>query len=231
MPYTRPTCTAHTEPASPDQGRRNLAQSSRWWAAPPPAAALLALMLAGCAADNPMQGALRESVGNPFGSPTEQDFESLLVTHCGDRTVDGQSITELLQSDTTFRQLTSRLYRGDLSNDAFMNQLLAEYPAPDANIPATGCVINQLNACLSGNCEGAVGESPDTIAADKIDARRQANIEALPNANPEAVDALAAGDAGAAAADIGMLPSRDPGVMDVDREPSSVVEMEAAENP
>ncbi|WP_295542191.1 hypothetical protein [uncultured Thiohalocapsa sp.] len=231
MPNTRSTCTTtHTKPASPDQGHRNRAHTRRRHAVPP-AVALLALMLAGCAADNPMHGALRESVGNPFGSPTEQDFESLLVKHCGDRTVGGQPIAELLRSDTTFRQLTTRLYRGDLSNDAFMNQLLAEYPAPDANIPATGCVVNQLSACLSGDCDGAASPSPDAVAAGTIDARRQANLEDLPNANPEAVDALAAGDQRAAAADMGTLPSRDPDVMDVDREPASVVEMEAAESP
>lgn len=176
-------------------------------------AALLALMLGGCAADNPMRGALRDSIGSPFGGPTEQGFHSLVRKHCGDQFVGGQTVATLLGSDTTFRQLTGRLYRGDISNDAFMNLLLQEYPAADANIPTTGCIVRQLNTCFNTSCDGRPAEPADAIAAQDIDTARQQNLDELPAADPEAVEAMIEGDSGAGIDDIGPLPSQDPGVL------------------
>lgn len=173
-----------TDPADASQMRRAAA----------PAAALLLLLLAGCAADNPMRGALRESIGNPFGGPTEQGFQSLVRKHCGDRMVGGQTVAELMASDTTFRQLTGRLYRGDISNDAFMKLVLDEYPAADANIPTTGCVVRQLDICFNSRCDGSTAESPDAVAAQDIDAMRQANRDELPDADLEGLETLGNGD-------------------------------------
>lgn len=170
--------------------------------------------IAGCTSDNPMQGALRESIGNPFGGPTEAGFASLVRSNCGDRLVGGQRLATLMDGDTAFRQLTSRLYRGDISNDAFMNVLLQEHPAPDANIPATGCVIEQLNTCFNTRCNGRPAASPDDIAAEQIDAARQANLDELPAADIDAVDAMVDESDRAAAVRMDPLPSEDPSMLD-----------------
>jgi hypothetical protein len=190
--------------------------------APAAAVALLTLLLGACASDSPMQGALRESIGNPFGGPTEQGFQDLVRKHCGDRLVGGQSVATLLDGDSTFRQLSGRLYRGDPPNDAFMQQLLQEYPAADANIPATGCVIRQLNTCLNTKCDGRAAPSPDDIAARDIDATRDANLDELPAADPAAVDALIEGGGGAGIDDIGPMPSEDPQVLSPGTQPERV---------
>jgi hypothetical protein len=171
-------------------------------------AALLALtVLAGCAADNPMQGALRGSIANPFGGPSEDGFRALVRKHCGSELVGGQSVASLMDSDTTFRQLTGRLYRGDISNDGFMNQVLQEHPAADANIPATGCVVNQLDTCFNTRCDGRAAQSADTVARQEIDATRDASLDELPAADAGAVDAMVDGTGAAGMDDIGPLPS------------------------
>lgn len=212
MPYNRTLRPVIDRPNSggrpPRCTERACTSRARWAAAP--AAALLMLLLAGCAADNPMQGALRESIGNPFGGPTEAGFQSLVRKHCSDRMVGGQSIAELMDSDTTFRQLTGRLYRGDISNDAFMKLVLDEHPAPDANIPATGCVVRQLDICFNSRCDGSAGESPDAVAARDLDAMRQANLDELPDADPDALETLGDGDIATTPATMATPPSGAP---------------------
>lgn len=153
-------------------------------------AALLLSLLGGCSSDNPMHHALRKSVS--FGGPTEAGFTELVERNCGEESVGGQRIASLIQSDTTFRQLTSKLYRGDLSTDAFTDQLLQEYPAADANIPATGCIARQLNACLSSDCDGGPVATPDSIESDEIEATRDESLEGLPAAERDEVDELLA---------------------------------------
>jgi hypothetical protein len=180
------------------------------------AAAPLLLALAagiGCTSDNPMQGALRDSVGRPFGGPTLRGFQRLIESNCGQERVGGQSVASLMTSDTTFRQLTARLYRGDISKDAFTNMLLQEYPAADANIPATGCVADQLDICFNTRCDGTRAEPADAIAADEVMATRDEALQQVPPADRDAVDAMI-DEADREAADrIGPLPSEDPGVM------------------
>lgn len=196
MPHNRTLRPAieHADSGGRPPRRTRRARASRTRRAAVPAAALLVLLLAGCATDNPMRGALRDSIGNPFGGPTEQGFQSLVRKNCGDRMVGGQSIAELMDSDTTFRQLTGRLYRGDLSNDTFMKLVLDEHPAADANIPATGCVVRQLDVCFNSRCDGSAAESPDAVATQNVDAMRQANLDELPDADPDGLETLGDGD-------------------------------------
>jgi len=152
--------------------------------------ALVLSLLGGCSTDNPMHHALRNSLS--FGGPTEAGFNEMVERGCGQETVGGQSVATLMTSDTTFRQLTSRLYRGDISTDAFTNQLLQEYPAADANIPATGCIAKQLNTCLSSDCDGGPVASADSIEAAELDAVRDQSLDGLPPAQRDEVDALLA---------------------------------------
>jgi hypothetical protein len=150
--------------------------------------ALVLSLLGGCSTDNPMHHALRNSLS--FGGPTEAGFNKMVERGCGQEYVGGQSVATLMTSDTSFRQLTARLYRGDISTDAFTNQLLQEYPAADANIPATGCIAKQLNTCLSSSCDGGPVVGPDSIEADRIDADRDRALDGLPPAERAQVDEL-----------------------------------------
>ncbi len=201
--------------------------------APPLAAslALVGLLLGGCASDNPMQDALRESLGSRFGGPSEQGFQSLVREHCGEQLVGGQRVATLLDRDTTFRQLTARLYSGDISNDGFTNQLLQEYPAPDANIPVTGCVVNQLNACLTSRCDGRPAPSADDIASREIDATREQNLQEFSATDLDAIDAMAGDASTLSTDDVGMLPSQDPSGLTPDRVPEAVSDIPEPDRP
>jgi hypothetical protein len=174
---------------------------------------LAALLLGGCASDNPMSKALQHNMGNLFSGPNEAGFLALVADNCGAEVVGGESVATLMDSDTTFRQLSARLFRGDISTDAFTNMLLQEYPAADANIPATGCVANQLNQCFNTRCDGRPAEPADDIAAADMVATRDEDLDAVPVADRDAVDAMIEEADREAAADIGPLPSEDPGIL------------------
>jgi hypothetical protein len=179
--------------------------------APAAAVALLALaLLGGCAADNPMRGALRDSVGPLFGGPSEAGFVALVDQNCGEKLVGGETVATLMERDTTFRQLTSRLYTGDISKDGFTNQLLQEYPAADANIPATGCIARALDTCLSTRCDGRPAASPDDIAAEQMVAEQDLGLEEVPAADRDAVDAMIEAADREAAGEVVPLPSEVP---------------------
>lgn len=155
-----------------DGARRRIAN-----AAPALAAGCLGMiLLAGCAgngSDGSFSGiaaAFSSSVGNPLNRPSQQGFEALIRHNCADQTIGGRPVSSLIAEDEPFRTLTSQLYRGDISNDEYINQVLRLHPADDANIPATGCIIDQLQSCLSGNCdvesaasaEAALTRQPET---------------------------------------------------------------------
>jgi hypothetical protein len=194
----------------------------------PVALLLVPFLLGGCASGG-------SGLKNPFRGPTEAGFMSLVQHNCGSEVIGGQPISTLIKSNTSFRQLTSRLYQGDISNDAFMNLLLQEYPAPDANIPATGCVVDQLNRCFATKCGGGTAEPPDDIAAQQIDATRNANVEELPKRNVEAVDSMIdAAPEPSVPEQLGPLPSQDPSVINpsmMNTEPESVQKIEEPSKP
>jgi hypothetical protein len=162
--------------SQPDRIRRRNAQL-----APAPILGFIcALALAGCATDGgdgPLSGmtaSLSNSVGNPLKRPSQQGFEELIRRNCADYTIGGQSVGTLLAGDEQFRTLTARLYRGDVSNDEYINQVVHLHPSDDANIPATGCIIDQLQSCLSGNCDvesaaAAQAARKDAAAGDTTD--------------------------------------------------------------
>jgi hypothetical protein len=147
-------------------------------------ALLAAALLGGCAADKPMR------MPQLFGGPSEAGFMALVERNCGEKPVGGQTVGALLDADTSFRQLTSRLYSGDISKDAFTNQLMQEYPAADANIPATGCVARALDTCFNTRCDGRPAPAPDSIDAAQMTAEQDIGLEEVPAADRDAVDTM-----------------------------------------
>jgi hypothetical protein len=129
-------------------------------ARPLPLAAILALgmLTAGCAGDGQVTRAF--NLGNPFQGPSEDGFLERVRHYCAAFPIGDSTVGSLLATDPTFQSMTSRLYRGDLSNDGFAFQVLELHPANDANVPGTGCMINELDACFAGRCQ-----VPDTPAA------------------------------------------------------------------
>jgi hypothetical protein len=125
-------------------------------------AALFALgaLASGCADNGTITSTLANSIGNPFGGPSEAGFLERVRHYCAAYPIGDSTVGSLLASDPTFKSLASRLYRGDVSNDAFAFQVLELHPADDANVPGTGCIINQLDACFNRRCR-----APDTPAA------------------------------------------------------------------
>jgi len=120
----------------------------------------LGVLAAGCAENGKITSTLANGIGNPFGGPSEAGFLERVRHYCAAYPIGEATVGSLLASDPIFKSLTSRLYRGDLSNDAFAFQALELHPADDANVPGTGCIINQLDACFNRRCR-----APDTPAA------------------------------------------------------------------
>ncbi len=192
-------------PISITAGRKSPVVSSAA-AMAPIALLLLSGLLGGCASGG-------AGVKNPLRGPSETRFMTLVKQNCGSELVGGQTISSLLASDTTLRQLTTRLYKGGISNDEFVNLLLQQYPADDANIPATGCVVDQLSRCLSGNCDSRPAESPDEIAAQAMVAERDEGIEELRPADREAVETMIDNVDSTPVEPMEPLPSQDPSVI------------------
>lgn len=94
----------------------------------------------------------------PDERPSEAGFLSLVQRYCGPLAVGDATIAERLRTDPAFRQLTTDLYHGNLSNDRYMRHLLSRYPAADANVDATGCVVNQMQKCYTKRCSVPVSE-------------------------------------------------------------------------
>jgi hypothetical protein len=134
-----------------------------------------ALLLAGgCASDSGgkpfkgMKNPLADSIGNPFKGPNEAGFFALVRKNCASYSIGGQGLGNLNETAGSVGTLTAKLYRGDVSNDEYINLLLQEYPAENANVPATGCVINQLDTCLSTDCQLTQRQSPEMQKADAM---------------------------------------------------------------
>lgn len=151
-------------------GRR--ARKSSWPGLPTALTVALFVALGGCA--NP--GRITDPsvyLGNPFHRPTESSFRDMARAGCGPMSVGDSTVDALLGEDKAFDDLISALYRGDISNDEFMNQVLLQYPAADANIPATGCIMDQLAQCFAETCKAeAAVERQARDAKDTEDAEQ-----------------------------------------------------------
>jgi len=94
-----------------------------------------------------------QAIAAPLESPTEAGYLRLVDTYCSEFSVGDQSLGSLLRADTTFADMTRSLYQGALSNDQFIRRVSEVYPAPDSNVEAAGCVVNQLQKCFSERCD------------------------------------------------------------------------------
>ena len=175
----------------------------------PPATLAMLVVLAGAAAmlaactgsprtDQPMENIERPFAGilkNPFQGPTEAGFLNLVRHYCADFSIGNQAVGGLLASDQAFRTLTTKLYGGDISNDEYLNRVLDLYPADDANIPATGCIIDQLQNCYAGRCEVTTGDSapPPPQRPRALDADVDAAVSTSPTSTE--LDAMGPGAA------------------------------------
>lgn len=96
----------------------------------------------------------------PGERPSEAGFFSLVERYCGALAVGDEAISARLRGDPVFRQLTSDLFHGDLTNDQYIRRLMTRYPAADANVDAAGCVVNQMQKCYTERCSVPVTERP-----------------------------------------------------------------------
>jgi hypothetical protein len=148
------------------------------------------MLIGGCASDGASSNPL-EGLKNPFQRTTDSDFFALVRDRCSAYSVGGQSLGTRLDGDSELRDLSAKLYRGDLSNDEFVNRLMQLYPADDANIPAAGCVVNQVNACLSRRCEPRTGQAPELQQAEAtIEAEQAKAASRVPAADRRAVEQM-----------------------------------------
>jgi len=140
---------------------------------------IASLIVAGCASDGSSSGFA--NLKTPFKGPSEAGFFALVRQNCAAYQIGGQPLDNLSDTTGTVGPLTAKLYRGDVSNDEYINRLLAEYPTANANVPAAGCVINQLDTCLSSDCQLTPNKSPELIAAERtVAAEQQQTAESMP---------------------------------------------------
>lgn len=136
-------------------------------------AALIALSTVGCSTDTSMTNPVLNA-GNLFKHPTESGFRAMARASCGTMSIGDSTVSGLMAGDEGFNAMVSALYQGDISNDEFMNQVLEAHPADDANVPATGCIMDQLAECFAEACEvqtpseQAAMASKNTEVADEI---------------------------------------------------------------
>lgn len=161
------------------------------------------LLAGGCASDSGFVDPIRE-LSSAFERHSEATFVELVDANCSDRSVGDRTVGSLMATESGFRELTLRLYRGEISNDEYSNQVLLAHPAPDGNVPATGCVVDQLARCLSGRCtvetpaerqaeEAAAEADADAVRIDPttLPPEDQAEVERLiERAQPEAPEPL-----------------------------------------
>lgn len=119
--------------------------------------------LAGCTTDGQVTDPLA-ALGNPFQRPTEAGFRAMIEHNCAQLTIGDTTVDALLGKNNQFDQWITALYEGDISNDEFMNQVLLQYPAPDANVPATGCIMDELERCFAETCQVQTAAERDKMA-------------------------------------------------------------------
>jgi len=149
------------------------------------------LLVTGCASDGKMGNPFKGNVQNPFQGPSESGFLALVRKNCASYSIGGQPLNKLIDSDSKVKALTDKLYRGDISNDEYVNMVLQQHPSDDANIPATGCVIDQLTACQSSRCQLTPNKSPELDkAAETVAAEQLATAAEAPAAERGSVDTM-----------------------------------------
>jgi hypothetical protein len=149
------------------------------------------LLVGGCASDGNMGNTFTGGIQNPFQGPSESGFFALVRKNCASYSIGGQPLGTLIERDSKVKDLTEKLYRGDISNDEYVNMVLQHHPSDDANIPATGCVIDQLTACQSSRCQLTPSKSPELDkAADTVAAEQLATAAETPAAERSAVDSM-----------------------------------------
>lgn len=121
----------------------------------------LSLTLGGCATEERITDP-SVYLGNPFHRPTESGFRDMARAGCGTMSLGDSTVDALLGANQAFDTLVSALYNGDISNDEFMNQVLLQHPAADANIHATGCIMDQLAQCFAETCKAEAAVKPQT---------------------------------------------------------------------
>jgi hypothetical protein len=112
------------------------------------------------------------ALSSAFEPHSEAAFVELVDANCSDLSVGDRTVGSLMATESGFRELTLRLYRGEISNDEYSNQVLLAHPSPDGNVPATGCVVDQLARCLSGHC---TVETPAELQAEEDAAEADAD--------------------------------------------------------
>ncbi|WPL11650.1 MULTISPECIES: hypothetical protein [Thiorhodovibrio] len=112
---------------------------------------VLTLGLSGCATGQ-RPHLFGAGPGARFSGVSEQKVFARVQRFCADYSVGDKRLGNLLATDDAFRALTLSLYRGEMSNDEYIDRVLSLHPAADGNVPATGCVIANFNDCLAGNC-------------------------------------------------------------------------------
>lgn len=135
----------------------------------------LVVALTGCATEGQVTDA-STALGNLFQRPTEAGFRAMAEANCGSLSIGDTAVDALLGNNTAFDTLVTALYDGDISNDEFMNQVLLEYPAPDANVPATGCIMDQLDRCFAETCKVTTAQE-----REKLDQANAASAEEITN--------------------------------------------------
>jgi len=116
------------------------------------ATAAVLIVLNGCTTDGQITDP-SVYLGNPFQRPSETGFRALAQANCGQMSIGDTTVNALLGKNSSFDGWITALYDGDISNDEFMNQVLLQYPAADANVPATGCIMDQLAECFAETCQ------------------------------------------------------------------------------
>ncbi|MCF7984512.1 MAG: hypothetical protein K9L70_08925 [Thiohalocapsa sp.] len=153
------------------------------------------LLLAGCGGNPRTQAPFDELAepgpevrSQPVWEPSEEGFLRLVRHACGGLSVGDSTVAALLERDPGFLSLTTDLYHGELSNDGYARRVLEAHPAADANIEATGCVVNQLQTCFGGRCDVPAGTRPlparDTDAAIEAFGNEGPPLEEPPKAAP-----------------------------------------------
>ncbi|MBB1076144.1 hypothetical protein HUU62_17200 [Rhodoferax sp. 4810] len=146
----------------------------------PPVVLLISLSLvAGCGVLSPVQESLQpfkhsltsqvNKARDAISPPLEAQFFNRVYSQCAHYRVGQHSLGALLTQDKVFYQLMRKLYQGVFSSDTYIAKLLKRYPAADGNVPAVGCVIDQMNACLSGNCILPSADTKSFITPMKTD--------------------------------------------------------------
>ena len=99
------------------------------------------LLASGCASDSGgkpfagMKNPLANGIQNPFKGPSEAGFFALVHKNCASYSIGGQGLGTIKATDSSIGALTAKLYRGDVSNDEYINLLLQEYPAKTPTCP------------------------------------------------------------------------------------------------